>query len=51
MYPHMLLVIPLYFVSYKLNLLGSTLGIILVMSLVPLVFFIFVQFFRSCRRR
>ena len=47
MYPHMLLVIPLYFVSYKLNLLGSTLGIILVMSLVPLVFFIFVQFFRS----
>jgi ABC-type glycerol-3-phosphate transport system permease component len=47
MYPHMLLVIPLYFVSYKLNLLGTTLGIILVMSLVPLVFFIFVQFFRS----
>jgi ABC-type glycerol-3-phosphate transport system permease component len=47
MYPHMLLVIPLYFVSYKLNLLGSMLGIILVMSLVPLVFFIFVQFFRS----
>ncbi|WP_342358832.1 carbohydrate ABC transporter permease [Terrarubrum flagellatum] len=47
MYPHMLLVIPLYFVSYKLNLLGTTLGIVLVMSLVPLVFFIFVQFFRS----
>ena len=47
MYPHMLLVIPLYFVSYKLNLLGTTLGIILVMSIVPLVFFIFVQFFRS----
>jgi multiple sugar transport system permease protein len=47
MYPHMLLVIPLYFVSYKLGLLGSTFGIILVLSLVPLVFFIFVQFFRS----
>lgn len=47
MYPHMLLVIPLYFVSYKLGLLGSTIGIVLVMSLVPLVFFIFVQFFRS----
>ncbi|MBS7706820.1 carbohydrate ABC transporter permease [Chelatococcus asaccharovorans] len=47
MYPNMLLVIPLYFVSYKLGLLGSTLGIVLVMSLVPLVFFIFVQFFRT----
>lgn len=47
MYPNMLLVIPLYFVSYKLGLLGSTLGIVLVLSLVPLVFFIFVQFFRT----
>ncbi|MBS7701122.1 MULTISPECIES: carbohydrate ABC transporter permease [unclassified Chelatococcus] len=47
MYPNMLLVIPLYFVSYKLGLLGTTLGIVLVMSLVPLVFFIFVQFFRT----
>lgn len=47
MYPHMLLIIPLYFVTYKLGLLGSHIGIILVMSLVPLVFFIFIQFFRS----
>ena len=47
MYPHMLLIIPLYFVTYKLGLLGTYLGIILVMSLVPLVFFIFIQFFRS----
>lgn len=47
MYPHILLVIPLYFVSYHLGLLGSTVGIVLVLSLVPLVFFIFVQFFRS----
>ena len=47
MYPHMLLVIPLYFVVFKLGLLGSYLGIILVLSLAPLVFFIFVQFFRS----
>lgn len=47
MYPHMLLVIPLYFVSHKLGLLNTYGGVILVMSLVPLVFFIFVQFFRS----
>ena len=47
MYPHMLLVIPLYFVSFRLGLLGTHAGIILVLSLVPLMFFIFVQFFRS----
>jgi ABC-type glycerol-3-phosphate transport system permease component len=47
MYPHMLLVIPLYFVSHQLGLLNTYWGVILVMSLVPLVFFIFVQFFRS----
>ena len=47
MYPHMLLVIPLYFVTHRLGLLNSYLGVILVLSLVPLVFFIFVQFFRS----
>ena len=50
MYPNMLLVIPLYFVTFKLGLLGSYLGIILVLSLVPLVFFIFVQFFTSIPR-
>ncbi len=50
MYPHMLLVIPLYFVSYKLGLLGTYLGIVLVLSLVPLVFFIFVQFLPSIPR-
>lgn len=50
MYPNMLLVIPLYFVTFKLGLLGSYLGIILVLSLVPLVFFIFVQFFASIPR-
>jgi len=47
MYPHMLLVIPLYFVSHRLGLLNTYLGVILVLSLLPLVFFIFVQFFRS----
>ena len=50
MYPNMMLVIPLYFVVFKLGLLGSYAGIILVMSLVPLVFFIFVQFFGSIPR-
>jgi multiple sugar transport system permease protein len=47
MYPHMLLVIPTYFVIFKLGLLGTYTGIILVMSLTPLVFFVFVQFFRT----
>jgi ABC-type glycerol-3-phosphate transport system permease component len=47
MYPNMMLVIPLYFVVYKLGLLGSYAGIILSLSLVPLVFFIFIQFFRT----
>jgi multiple sugar transport system permease protein len=50
MYPNMMLVIPLYFVVFRLGLLGSYAGIILVMSLVPLVFFIFVQFFGSIPR-
>jgi multiple sugar transport system permease protein len=47
MYPNMMLVIPLYFVVFHLGLLGSYGGIILAVSLVPLVFFIFVQFFRT----
>lgn len=47
MYPNMLLVIPLYFVVFELGLLGSYTGIVLSLSLAPLVFFIFVQFFRS----
>jgi ABC-type glycerol-3-phosphate transport system permease component len=47
MYPNMLLVIPLYFVVFKLGLLGSYTGIVLALSLAPLVFFIFIQFFRS----
>lgn len=47
MYPNMLLVIPLYFVAHKLGLLGTMLGIVLVISTVPLVFFLFVEFFRS----
>jgi ABC-type glycerol-3-phosphate transport system permease component len=50
MFPYMLLLIPLYFVTYKLGLLGSYAGIVLVLSLVPLVFFLFVQFFRSIPR-
>jgi multiple sugar transport system permease protein len=50
MYPNMMLVIPLYFVVFRLGLLGSYAGIIVVMSLVPLVFFIFLQFFGSIPR-
>ncbi|HEX3350475.1 MAG TPA: carbohydrate ABC transporter permease [Acetobacteraceae bacterium] len=47
MYPNMMLVIPLYFVVYELGLLGTYAGIILSLSLVPLLFFVFVQFFRT----
>lgn len=47
MYPSMLLVIPVYFVAHKLGLLGSTIGMVLVMSTLPLVFFTFLEFLRS----
>ncbi len=47
MYPSMMLVIPLYFVAYQLGLLGRTAGIVLAISSVPLVFFMFLEFFRS----
>jgi ABC-type glycerol-3-phosphate transport system permease component len=50
MYPNMMLVIPLYFVIYHIGLLGSYAGIILSISLVPLTFFVFVQFFRTIPR-
>jgi len=47
MYPYMLLVIPVYFVIYQLGLLGSYTGIILFLSLGPVQFFLFEQFFRT----
>jgi ABC-type glycerol-3-phosphate transport system permease component len=47
MYPYMLLVIPVYLVMFKLGLLGSYAGIILFLSLGPLQFFLFEQFFRA----
>lgn len=47
MYPNMLLVMPLYFVMYYLGLLGTYVGIILSITIIPLVFFIFIQFFRT----
>ena len=47
MYPNMMLVIPLYFVVFHLGLLGTYAGIVLAVSLVPLVFFVFMQFFRT----
>ena len=47
MYPNMMLTIPLYFVVYRLGLLGTYAGIILSVSLVPLTFFVFVQFFQT----
>jgi multiple sugar transport system permease protein len=47
MYPNIMLVIPLYFVVYKIGLLGTYAGIILSLSLVPLLFFVFVQFFQT----
>ena len=50
MYPNMMLVIPLYFVVWQLGLLGTYAGIILATSLVPLTFFVFVQFFETIPR-
>jgi ABC-type glycerol-3-phosphate transport system permease component len=47
MYPYMLLVIPVYIVMHSLGLLGSALGIVLFLSLGPLQFFLFEQFFRA----
>jgi len=47
MYPYMLLVIPVYIVMHTLGLLGSALGIVLFLSLGPLQFFLFEQFFRA----
>ena len=47
MYPAMLLVIPVYIVVYKIWHLGTYSGIILFLSLGPVQFFLFEQFFRS----
>ena len=47
MYPSMLLVIPLYFVVFQLGLLGTLTGIVLVLSIQPLIFFMFAEFFRT----
>jgi ABC-type glycerol-3-phosphate transport system permease component len=47
MYPYMLLVIPVYIVVYKLGLLGGYVGIVLFLSLGPVQFFLFEQFFRT----
>ncbi len=47
MYPYMLLVIPVYIVMFKLGLLGGYTGIILFLSLGPVQFFLFEQFFRT----
>jgi ABC-type glycerol-3-phosphate transport system permease component len=47
MYPYMLLVIPVYMVMHQLGLLGSAFGIVLFLSLGPIQFFLFEQFFRA----
>lgn len=47
MYPYMLLVIPVYIVMHQIGLLGSPLGIVLFLSLGPIQFFLFEQFFRA----
>ncbi|MEO9191383.1 MAG: carbohydrate ABC transporter permease [Acetobacteraceae bacterium] len=47
MYPYMLLVIPVYIVMYKLGLLGGYVGIVLFLTLGPVQFFLFEQFFRT----
>jgi ABC-type glycerol-3-phosphate transport system permease component len=50
MYPPMLLVIPVYIVMFQLNLLGTYTGVILFLSVMPMLFLMFIQFFRSIPR-
>lgn len=50
MYPAMLLVIPAYLVMHKLGLLGTYAGVVLFLGLMPVLFLMFVQFFRSIPR-
>jgi ABC-type glycerol-3-phosphate transport system permease component len=50
MYPAMLLVIPLYVVRYRLGMLGSHVGIVLVLSLLPIAFFMLNEFLKSLPR-
>jgi ABC-type glycerol-3-phosphate transport system permease component len=50
MYPYMLLVIPVYLVMFKLNLLGTYAGLVLFLALGPIQFFLFEQFFRAIPR-
>lgn len=50
MYPYMLLVIPVYIVMFYLGLLGTYTGMILFLSLGPIQFFLFEQFFRTLPR-
>jgi ABC-type glycerol-3-phosphate transport system permease component len=50
MYPAMLLVIPTYLVVYRLGLLGTYAGIVLFLALMPILFLMLVQFFRSIPR-
>lgn len=47
MYPYMLLVLPVYIVMFQIGLLGTMTGIILFLSVGPIQFFLFEQFFRS----
>ncbi len=47
MYPAMLLVIPTYLVLFHVGLLGTYTGIVLMLSFQPILFLMFVQFFRS----
>lgn len=47
MYPYMLLVLPVYIVMFKIGLLGTLTGIILFLSVGPIQFFLFEQFFKS----
>ena len=50
MYPAMLLVIPVYLVVFQLGLLGTYAGIVLFLALMPILFLMLVQFFRSIPR-
>lgn len=50
MYPAMLLVMPVYIVMFQIGMLGTMSGMVLFLSLMPVLFLILMQFFRSIPR-
>lgn len=50
MYPYILLLMPVYVIMFRIGLLGTRLGIILFLTLGPIQFFLFREFFSKIPR-